>query len=675
MNNPLFEPWTAPFGAPPLDRIRPEHFAPAYARALAEHEAEIAAIASDSAPPSFDNVIVALETSGRLLARVDSVFSNLAASRADAALQEIEREMAPLLSAHWSAILMNGALFARIDAVYRAQGSLDDEAARVLTRYRTDFLRAGAGLPEVARARLAAIGARLAVLGTLFSQNVLAEEDGFVLALDEARMKGVPETVRAAAAALAQEKGLDAPYAVSLSRSSIEPMLQYADDRALREQLFRAFVSRGGHGGPHDNSAIVAETLALRNERARLLGHADFAAYKLADSMAGTPAEARALMEAVWAPARACALAERDALQGLIAREGGNFRLAPWDWRYYAEKLRRERYAFNEAELTPYLELGNMIAAGFHTAERLFGLTFAPRDDIPVYHPDVRVWEVRRDGAVIGIFYGDYFARPGKQGGAWMSSLRDQDRLNGAAPGDNVLPLVVNNCNFSKAEPCLLSFDDAVTLFHEFGHALHGLLSQVRFPRLSGTNVARDFVELPSQLFEHWLEERSVLERFARHYRTGATIPPALLDRLLAARKAGQGFETVEFLASAIIDMDLHSGPQTDPLAAAADTLKRIAMPGEIVPRHGVTHFSHLFGGDGYAAGYYAYLWSEVLDADGFQAFREAGGPFDAATAQRLHDFIYSAGGSRDFADAYRAFRGGDPDVAALLEGRGLTSA
>jgi peptidyl-dipeptidase Dcp len=674
MTNLFFEPWTAPFGAPPLDRIRPEHFAPAYARGLAEHAAEIAAIAGDPAPPSFENVIVALETSGRLLARVDGVFSNLAASRADAALQEIEREMAPLLSAHWSAIHMNAALFARIGAVYRARDSLDAEAARVLSRYHTDFLRAGAGLPQAARARLAAIGERLAVLGTLFSQNVLAEEDGFVLGLDESRMSGVPETVRAAAAALAREKGLDAPYAVSLSRSSIEPMLRYADDRALREQLFRAFASRGGHGGPHDNRAIVAETLALRDERARLLGYADFAAYKLADSMAGTPAKARALMEAVWAPARACALAERDALQDLIAREGGNFRLAPWDWRYHAEKLRRERYAFNEAELTPYLELGNMIAAAFHTAERLFGLTFAPRDDIPVYHPDVRVWDVRRDGTVIGVFYGDYFARAGKQGGAWMSSLRDQDRLNGAKAGDNVLPLVVNNCNFSKAEPCLLSFDDAVTLFHEFGHALHGLLSQVRFPRLSGTNVVRDFIELPSQLFEHWLEDRGVLQRFARHYQTSAPVPPALLDRLLAARKAGQGFETVEFLASAIIDMDLHSAPHADPLATADGSLERIAMPEEIVPRHGVTHFSHLFGGDGYAAGYYAYLWSEVLDADGFQAFQEAGDPFDAATARRLHDFIYAAGGSRDFAEAYRAFRGRDPDVAALLEGRGLTA-
>jgi len=670
MTNPFFEDWTAPYGAPPLDRIRPEHFAPANDRALAEHSAEIAAIAGDPAPPSFDNVVLALEKSGRLLTRVEGVFYNLTSAATNEALQAIELEMAPRLSAHWSAISMHPVLFARLDAVHarRASLGLDAESLRVLERYHLDFVRAGAQLKGEARDRLAAIAQRLAVLGTQFSQNVLGDEEDWALPLSLEQMAGIPASVRDAAAAKAKALKLDAPFAVTLLRSSAEPFLQYADDRSLREQLYRAWVSRGDNDNARNNTGIISEMLALRAERATLLGYENFAAFKLADSMAGTPAKARALLEEVWAPARLRALEERDALQGLIAREGSNFPLAPWDWRYYAEKLRQEKYDFDEAQLKPYFQLSNLIAAAFYTAEKLFGLSFKERRDIPVYHPDVRVWEVMREGAVIGLFYGDYFARPGKQSGAWMSSFRDQQKLNG-----DILPLVTNNSNFSKSDPCLLSFDDAVTLFHEMGHALHGLLSQVRFPRLSGTNVARDFVELPSQLFEHWLEEPEVLSRFARHHQTGEPIPKPLLDKLLAARNYGQGFATVEFLASALIDMDFHSlPPGSDPLKAQADTLARIGMPAEIGPRHGAPHFTHVFGGEGYSAGYYAYLWSEVLDADGFKAFQEAKNPFDPATAQRLYQFVYSAGGTRDFAQAYRDFRGRDPHVEALLEGRGL---
>ncbi len=673
MSNPLFEDWTAPFGAPPLDRLRPEHFPPAYDRALAEHAAEVAVIAANPALPSFENVIVALETSGRLLTRVEGVFHNLASSVTNGALQAIELELAPRLAAHWSAITLNAALFARIDDLYQRRETLglDAESLRVLERYHLDFVRAGAQLHGENRDRFAEIAQRMAVLGTQFSQNVLADEETYVLGVSAGQMAGVPDAVRDAAASLAKERGLDAPFAVSLSRSSVEPMLQFADDRALRERLFRAWAARGtGRGSStHDNSTIITEMLALRAEHATLLGYENFAAFKLDDSMAGTPGTARALLEEVWEPARARALEERDALQALIAQEGGNFRLAPWDWRYYAEKLRRARFDFDESAIKPYLELNNMIAAAFFTAEKLFGLSFRERKDVPVYHPDVRVWEVARDGHPIGLFYGDYFARPGKQGGAWMSSFRDQEKLT--AP--DVLPIIINNCNFAKADPCLLSFDDGETLFHEFGHALHGLLSQVRFPRLSGTNVARDFVELPSQLFEHWLEQPEVLKRYARHHRTGEPMPAALMDKLLKARNYGQGFATVEFLASAIIDMDLHTRPPpADPAAAERQTLRRIAMPDEIVPRHGATHFGHVFGGDGYAAGYYAYLWSEVLDADGFRAFEEAKDPFDPATAERLYRFIYSSGGTRDYATAYRAFRGRDPHVDALLEGRGL---
>ena len=672
MTNPFLEDWDAPFGAPPLDRFKPGHFVPAYDRALAEHTVEIATIAENPAAPDFHNVVLALEKSGRLLTRVDAVFGNLTASATNDALQAIELEMAPRLSAHWSAISMHPVLFARLDAVYQQRASLglDAESLKVLERYHLDFVRAGAQLKGEARDRLAAIGQRLAVLGATFSQNVLGDEEDWTLELTEAQMAGVPQSIRDAAGAKAAEMKSEAPFLVTLSRSSVEPFLQYAQDRGLRETLHRAWTARGDNANDRNNRAVMTQMLALRGERAALLGYENFAQFKLADSMAGTPQKARALLEEVWEPARKRALEERDALQALVQREGGNFALAPWDWRYYAEKLRREQYDFDEAQLKPYFELSNMIEASFFVAHKLFGVSFRERSDLPVYHPDMRAWEVLKDDTVIGLFYGDYFARAGKAGGAWMSSFRDQERVNG-----DVLPIIINNCNFSKSDPCLLSFDDCVTLFHEFGHARHGLLSQVRFPRLSGTNVARDFVELPSQLYEHWLEEPEVLTRFARHFETDEPMPGPLLDKLLKARNYGQGFATVEFLASALIDMDFHSRDVADPMEAQAATLNRIGMPAEITPRHAAPHFTHIFGGDGYSAGYYAYLWSEVLDADGFKAFEEAHDPFDPATAHRLLKYVYASGGTRDFAAAYRAFRGRDPHIDALLEGRGLTSA
>ncbi|HEY5347624.1 MAG TPA: M3 family metallopeptidase, partial [Rhizomicrobium sp.] len=454
------------------------------------------------------------------------------------------------------------------------------------------------------------------------------------------------------------------------ARSSVEPFLQFADDRGLRERLFRAWTARGANANANDNSDVIAQMLALRAERAALLGYDSFADYRLADTMAGTPQKARALLEEVWAPAATRAEGERDALQALVAAEGGNFALAPWDWRYYAEKLRKARYDLDEAELQPFFQLENMIAAAFDVASRLFGLTFTERFDIPVYHGDVRVWEVSRGAAHVGLFYGDYFARAAKRDGAWMSSFRDQENLKGP-----VTPLIVNVCNFARGTPTLLSFDEARTVFHEFGHALHGLLSHVTYPRLSGTAVARDFVELPSQLFEHWLEEPQILERFALHYQTGAPMPDNLRARLTAARNFNQGFATVELLASAFVDMDLHTGtPPQIPVAAENAILERIGMPAAIAPRHRAAHFGHVFSSD-YAAGYYSYLWAEVLDADGFAAFREAGDAFDPALARRLHDFIYASGGTRDFMQNYRDFRGRDPRIDALLEGRGLKGA
>ncbi|MBS0278744.1 MAG: M3 family metallopeptidase [Proteobacteria bacterium] len=672
--NPFFETWDTPFSVPPFAAIRPEHFRPAYDRALAEHADEVARIASNTEAPSFANTIVALETSGRMLSRIDLVFFNLAASDTNDALQAIEREMAPLHARHWNAIHLNAALFRRIDDVFarRASLGLNAEELRVLERYHLDFLRAGAKLEGAARQRYAEIGEKLAELGTRFGQNVLADEQEFLLPLKEKDVEGLPDFVRDAAAALARERKADTPYAVTTSRSSAEPFLQFSPRRDLRERVLKALSARGDRDNAHDNKMLIAQIVKLRAEKAKLLGYATFADYRLADTMAGTPDNARILLDQVWTAARSRALEERDDLQAVIAEEGKNVPLAAWDWRYYAEKLRKERYDFDEAELIPYLQLDKMIAAAFYTAHRLFGLDFRERRDLPVYHPDVRVWEVMRGGEHVALFYGDYFARPSKRGGAWMSSFRDQENVDG-----KIAPIVINTCNFPKSDPALLSFDDARTLFHEFGHALHGMLSDVRFPRLSGTNVARDFVELPSQIFEHWLEEPEVLEKFAVHVETGKPIPGALVQKLIAARAFNQGFETVQFLGSALVDLDIHAqnAGDIDVAAFEAQSMSRIGLPGEIGMRHRPTHFLHIFDGDGYAAGYYSYMWAEVLDADGFRAFKDAGSAFDPATAKRLHDYIYSAGGTRDFAEAYRLFRGRDPQIDALLEGRGLKAA
>ena len=675
--NPLLADWTGAEAAPPFDRISPEHFRQAYERALAQHESEISAIAAGPAPPSFDNTIAAMERSGRVLTRVGNVFHVLVGAHSNDELLAIEREIAPQIARHWNRIHTNAALFRRIDALARRADllGLTAEQKRVLERYHITFRRAGAGLDAAAKKRLAEIIERLASLGTAFSQNLLADEQTFVLSLeDEAELAGLPEFMREAMKSEAAERGLGG-YAVTLSRSYVEPFLQFSDRRDLREKVFRAFIMRGDNGGPTDNKTIIAETVRLRAERAKLLGFEDFAHYRLDDSMAKTPDAVRDLLDTVWLRARKRALADRDELQALVQEEGGNFKLAPWDWRYYGEKLRQRRCNFDEAAIKPYLSLQQMIEAVFYTARRLFGLTFRPRDDVPAWHPDVRVWEVRGpDDKPIGLFFGDYFARPSKRSGAWMTSLRDQEKLAG-----DVRPLIVNVCNFSKAadgEPTLLSFDDARTLFHEFGHALHGLLSDVTYPEISGTSVATDFVELPSQLYEHWLEQPDVLRRFARHYQTGEPMPEALLQRLLAARNFNGGFATVEYVACALVDLDFHalaSPANIDPAAFETAALGHIGMPGEIAMRHRPPHFAHIFSGGGYAAGYYSYMWSEVLDADAFEAFEESGDIFDPATAKRLHDFIYAAGGSRDPAEAYMAFRGRLPSADALLRKRGFT--
>jgi len=672
--NPFFETWTTPFGLPPFDRIRPEHFPPAFDRAMATHGAEIAAVTGSAVAPTFANTIEALERSGRLLDRVSRVFSNLDSSNTNAALEAIARDYAPKLAQHQTKILLDEGLFARIADLHARRDTLGLAAdqLRLLERHHLRLVRSGALLGPEQKARMAAIAERLAVLHTLFGQNVLHDERDWQLALDEADLHGLPDFARSAAAQAAKDRGLGGGWVVTLARSSAEPFLTFSSRRDLRRTLWEAWTARGTHQGAHDNMPIIHEIMALRAEQARLLGYENFAAYRLDDSMAKTPVAVESLLQQVWGPANAKAHEELVKLEKVARGEGLNDPIEPWDWRYYAEKVRQAEYDLDEAEVKPYFVLDNMVQAAFDTARRLFDITFTERSALPVYHSDVRFWEVRDSvGNHIGLFLHDNFARPGKRSGAWSSRYRDQETLDGA-----VAPIVVNNNNFAKGEPTLLSFDDAVTLFHEFGHGLHSLLSHVRYRSQSGTAVRRDFVEFPSQIFEHWMSAPETLRRYARHYQSGAPMPEQLLHRLLAARTFNQGFATVELTGSALFDLDLHRVPSPQTLDLArfeAEFLDRIGMPREVGLRHRPAHFQHLFAGGGYAAGYYAYLWAEVLDADGFAAFTEAGNVFDPELSVRLKT-IYSAGDTRDPMELYRAFRGRDPTIAALLEKRGLTA-
>jgi peptidyl-dipeptidase Dcp len=674
--NPLLSTWTTPFGVPPFAAIATEHFRPALEEGLAAHKREIAAIADQSAAPSFANTIDALEESGRLLRQASSAFFALTGAHTSDALQAIERDISPLFARHRNEIYLNDALFRRVDDLFHRRSALglDPEQDRVLERYHVAFLRAGAGRSEETKVRLAAIAERLATLGTQFGQNVLADEKAWMLVLEgEEELAGLPDFVRDAAAKAAADRDLAGRHVITLARSSIEPFLQFSARRDLRERAFRAWAARG-EAGQTDNRAIIAEMVTLRAERARLLGFSSFAHFRLDDCMAKTPEAAKALLNTVWPAARARAVRERDALQALVAAGGGNFDIAPWDWRFYSERRRKAEFDLDESELKPYLQLDRMIGAAFDTAQRLFGLHFTQRFDVPTYHDDVRVFEVTdRDGRLVGLFLGDYFARPSKRSGAWMSSLRSQEKLAG-----DIRPIIINVMNFSAAaagQPTLLSFDDARTLFHEFGHGLHGLLSDVTYPLIAGTSVARDFVEFPSQLYEHWLERPEVLQRFALHYRTGAPMPENLLKRLLESRTFNQGFATVEYVSSALFDLEVHlldSAQGFDAEEFERRLLDTIGMPQAMVMRHRPAHFQHVFAGDGYSSAYYSYLWSEVLDADGFRAFEEAGDIFDPATAARLRDFVYAAGDRQEPRDSYRAFRGRDPDPSALLDKRGL---
>ncbi|MFP7570975.1 M3 family metallopeptidase [Marivita sp. S2033] len=670
MTNPLMQAWDTPFGLPPFDRIEDAQFAPAIEAGMAEGLAQVEAVANTPADPTFANTIEGLMQTGADLDRVLGVFYNLAGADSTPEREALMREFSPKLAAHSAAIYSNTDLFARIEAVWQARAELDltPEQHRVLMLTHRGFVRAGAGLSGDAAARMKEIKGRLAVLGTQFAQNLLADEREWQRALSEDDLGGLPRFVVDALRAAGRERGADGPV-LTLSRSVIVPFLQFCPDRSLREEAWRAWVSRGETGGETDNRAIAAEILALRHERAQLLGYADFASYKLETEMAKTPDAVRALLMEVWEPAKARAEADVAELALRMQADGVNGALKPWDWRYYSEARRREEFALNEAELKPYLQLNRMIEAAFDCAHRLFGLDFK-RLDVPLYHKDARAWEVTREGEHVAVFIGDYFARASKRSGAWCSAMRSQRKFP-----DVQGPIVVNVCNFAKGDPALLSYDDARTLFHEFGHALHQMLSDVRYEMISGTSVARDFVELPSQLFEHWLEVPEVLQEFATHADTGAPMPAEMLDKVLAAATYDMGFQTVEYVASALVDLAFHEGtPPSDVMARQAEVLAEIGMPESIVMRHASPHFAHVFTGDGYSSGYYSYMWSEVMDADAFEAFLEAGGAFDPVMAQKLESFILSAGGSEEADVLYRKFRGRMPGVAALLKGRGLAA-
>lgn len=666
--NALLTDWNTTFSLPPFSDIRDQDFAPAFDAALAQARKNIVAIAENPDAPTFANTIEALELAEGLLDRVSGVFYNLAGADANDTREALMRDLAPKLSAFSSEVTNSEALFSRIETLWQSRQSLDlkAEQSRVLDLYRQMFIRSGANLEGATADRLTAVKARLAVLGTQFSQNLLADERDWFMPLTEADLAGLPDFVITAARAAGAEKNQSGPV-VTLSRSLIVPFLQFSPNRGLRQKAYEAWVARGANGNANDNRAIAAEILALRDERAKLLGYQNFADFKLEPEMAKTPDAVRGLLMRVWEPARQKALSDAAILEKMLHADGISGPLEPWDWRYYSEKRRKAEHDLDEAALKPYLSLNAMLAAQFDCANRLFGLEFREIDG-PFYHPDVRGWEVTRNGAHVAVFLGDYFARGSKRSGAWCSAMRSQKKL-----GADTRPIVVNVCNFAKGDPALLSYDDARTLFHEFGHALHQMLSNVTYGFISGTSVARDFVELPSQLYEHWLEVPEVLEKHARHWQTGEPMPPDLLQRLLAAGTHDQGFATVEFVASALVDLAFHEGQApADPMQKQAEVLESIGMPRAIRMRHATPHFAHVFSGDGYSSGYYSYMWSEVMDADAFAAFEETGDPFDPETARRLETFILSSGGSQSAEELYTQFRGRMPGVEPLLKGRGL---
>jgi peptidyl-dipeptidase Dcp len=674
--NPFFSEWTAPFGTPPFDQIKPVHYMTAFEKGMADQKTEVAAVAGATEPPTFANTIEALERSGRLLSKVNSVFGLYTNNHTSEELQKIEQDVAPLLSKHDDDIVLDAGLFARVKAVYdqRQALALAPEQDRLLERTYKAFVRSGAALDEAKKAELRAVNEELTVLGVKFGQNVLKEDNGFSLVVDKAEdLAGLPTDVAAAAAEAAKAKGQEGKWIFTLHKPSCIPFFQYSAKRELREKLFKAFIARGDNGNEADNKAVAAKIAALRVKRANLLGYKTHADYVLEEAMAKTPAGVYGLLDKIWPPALAMAKAEAKELQALMAQDGIAGPLRPWDWWYYAEKLKKAKYDLDDETLRPYFELKAVRQGAFDTATKLWGLTFTPRTDIPVYHPEVEVFEVKEaDGTHVGILYSDYFPRPSKRGGAWSSAIREQSALD----GKKVTPIVYNVGNFTKPtaeKPSLITFEEALTLFHEFGHALHDLLSDVTYESLSGTNVPRDFVELASQIMENWASDPEVIKTYAKHYQTGQPIPQELLDKIKKSGQFNQGFATVEYVSACLLDMDWHTltRPEEKDVKAFEDaSMRKIGLIPEIVVRYRTPYFSHIFA-SGYSAGYYSYIWSEVLDKDAFEAFKEKG-LFDPATAKSYRDNILARGNTREPMESYKAFRGREPKVEPLLKARGL---
>jgi peptidyl-dipeptidase Dcp len=679
MQNPLIPKWSGPHGGvPPFDQVKVEHFKPALEEAMAESLAEIERIANEASPPTFANTIEAMERSGRMLDRVGNIYGVWSSTMRNAAFQDVEREMEPKLAGFRDKIIQNDRLFKRIAAVYEARekSGLDAEQKRLTWLRYQDFARSGAKLEEDAKRKLSVINQRLATLYTEFSQNVLADENTALMLASESDLAGLPQSLRDAAAQTAKERGEPGKWAILNTRSSVEPFLTYSERRDLREKVWKAFVSRGDNGNERDNKRIITEIVKLRGERAKLLGYKSHAHWRLEMSMAKTPERATQLMEAVWKPAVKRVAEEVADMQAVADKEGARIKIEPWDYRYYAEKVRKAKYDVDDNEVMPYLQLEKLREAMFWVAGELLDLHFTQVTDVPVYHPDVRVWEVKDgSGKHVSLFYFDPYARPDKSSGAWMNAYRNQERFEG-----EVTTIVSNNSNFVKGkpgEPILVSWDDAITLFHEFGHALHGISSNVRYPTLSGTNVDRDYVEFPSQLLEHWLATPEVLNKYARHCKTGEPIPQELVRKIERASKFNKGFENVEYLSSALVDMRMHLDPEKvgDLTEFERGTLSALGMPREMVMRHRLPHFGHLFASDAYSAGYYSYLWADTLSADAFEAFTEAGSPYDKSVAKKLREYVFSTGNSVDPAESYRAFRGRDAGIEALMRRRGFAPA
>ena len=673
--NPLLAEWDTPFGVPPFGEIKDEHYLPAFRAAVESHKAEVQAIVDDAEAPTFANTIEALERSGQALTRVSNVFFAVEGAHSNDALREVARTVAPELAAHQDDITLNPALYARVKAVYDAREglALTPEQQRLLEETHKTFVRAGVNLPDSAQARLREINAEVAELSQQFGQNLLQETNAFELHVtDAADLGDLPASLVAAAAEEAERRGHESGWSFTLQRPSINPFLQYSPNREMRRQLFVGYAMRGDNDNAEDNKAILSRIAALRAERARLMGYSTHAHYQLSDAMAETPERVYGLLDQVWTPALRVAKDERAAMAEMMRADGIDAQFEGWDWRYYAEKVRKARYDFDENALRPYFEVGAVRDAAFMIANRLYGLTFTRLENVPTWHPDQQVFEVKEaDGKHLGILYMDFFARESKNGGAWMNDLRAQSRLDG-----EVTPVVTANFNFpppTEDGPSLLAFYEAETLMHEFGHALHGLFSNVTYASLSGTNVPSDFVEFPSQIMENWLGEPEVLAMFAKHYQTGEVVPTALIDKLNASSKFDQGFATVEYLAASYLDMAWHTleaPDQQEPRPFEQTEMRRIGLIDEIIPRYRSPYFAHIFSG-GYSAGYYSYLWAEVLDADAFQAFKETS-LFDQATAKSLRDNVLSRGYTRPGMELYVAFRGKEPAITPLLKARGL---